>query len=65
LGENDPSKEHSHYSKMDEGGVYYGDNISSPNYRENLIFEYKGYKPPKNGWRYNQEAMARLDREGL
>lgn len=61
LGENDPSKEHSHYSKMDEGGVYYGDNISSPNYRENLIFEYKGYKPPKNGWRYNQEAMARLN----
>lgn len=65
LSEGNPSKEHSHYTKVDAKGVYYGDNISSPNYRENLIFEYKGYQPPKNGWRYNREAMVRLDKEGL
>ncbi len=65
LGEGNPAKEHSHYKKIDDQGVYYGDNISSPNYRENLIFDYKGYKPPKNGWRYNLEAMKRLDGDGL
>lgn len=60
-----PAKEHSHYKNIDDIGLFYGDNISSPNYRENLIFDWKGYKPPKNGWRYNQDAMERLDREGL
>lgn len=65
LGEGNPAKEHAHYSKIDDSGVYYGDNISSPNYRQNLIFEYKGYKPPHNGWRFNLEAMTRLDNEGL
>lgn len=50
---------------MDVNGIYYGDNISSPNYRENLIFDWKGYKSPTNGWRYNRAAMERLDKEGL
>lgn len=65
LPSGNPAKEHSHYKCMDEHGVYYGDNISSPNYRENLIFDWKGYKSPKNGWRYNRAAMERLDQEGL
>ncbi len=60
-----PAKEHSHYKKLDRGGPYYGDNISSPNYRENLIFEWKGHQSPKNGWRYNKEAMEKLDAKGL
>ncbi|WP_375321674.1 site-specific DNA-methyltransferase [Aliivibrio logei] len=60
-----PAKEHAHYKSLDEKGLYYGDNISSPNYRENLIFEWKGYKSPKNGWRYNLDAMKRLDEQGL
>lgn len=59
------AKEHSHYKNLDEKGLFYGDNISSPNYRENLIFDWKGYKSPKNGWRYNRAAMERLDQEGL
>ena len=65
LPEGVPEKEHSHYKKVDAKGLYYGDNISSPNYRANLIFDWKGYKPPENGWRYNKEAMENLDREGL
>ncbi|ALO40806.1 site-specific DNA-methyltransferase [Pseudoalteromonas phenolica] len=65
LPSDEPAKEHNHYDKIDAGGPYYGDNISSPNYRENLIFEWKGFSPPTNGWRYNREAMARLDSEGL
>ncbi|GHZ89283.1 type III restriction endonuclease subunit M [Vibrio cholerae] len=65
LPDGSPAKEHSHYKFLDGEGVYYGDNISSPNYRENLIFEWKGYAPPKNGWRYNREAMSRLHDQGL
>src|SRR6185437_1082638 len=26
---------------------------------------YKGYQPPKNGWRYSPETMAELDARGL
>lgn len=59
------AKEHSHYKKIDKNGIYYGDNISSPNYRKNLIFNWKGYTPPSNGWRYSKETMERLDKEGL
>jgi len=65
LPEGSLAKEHSHYKMIDERGVWYGDNISSPNYRANLIFEWKGYQPPKNGWRYNRDAMQKLDEEGL
>jgi adenine-specific DNA-methyltransferase len=60
-----PSREHSHYKLIDAGGAWYGDNISSPNYRENLIFDYKGFSPPNNGWRYDRASMERLDKEGL
>lgn len=56
---------HRHYKMLDEKGPWYGDNISSPNPRPNLTFEYKGYEPPDNGWRYNREAMEKLDGEGL
>ena len=65
LPSGNPAKEHSHYKNLDKEGLFYGDNISSPNYRENLIFEWKGYNSPKNGWRYNRAAMERLDNEGL
>ncbi|MGI8663979.1 MAG: site-specific DNA-methyltransferase [Acidimicrobiales bacterium] len=58
------SKDHSHYSYIDERGAYYHDNISSPNYRENLIYDYSGYKPPDNGWRYERATMDRLFEEG-
>ena len=65
LPEGHPSKQHAHYKMIDELGVWYGDNISSPNYRANLVFEFKGYKPPTNGWRYDKQSMERLDGEGL
>jgi adenine-specific DNA-methyltransferase len=60
-----PAKDHTHYKNLDANGIWYGDNISSPNPRPNLTFEWKGYPPPSNGWRYNREAMERLDEEGL
>lgn len=38
---------------------------SSPTYRPNLIFDWKGYKTPPNGWRYSPDKMAELDAAGL
>ncbi len=40
------------------------DNMTSPNPRPNLTYEWKGYSPPRNGWRYSRETMAKLDAEG-
>jgi len=39
--------------------------MDSPNPRPNLYYDYKGYKPPQNGWRVNIELMKQLDGEGL
>lgn len=64
LPDGHPSKEHSHYSFIDERGVYYKDNISSPNYRANLVYDFLGYQPPANGWRYERPTMERLHDEG-
>jgi adenine-specific DNA-methyltransferase len=64
LPEGNPSKAHSHYNFIDAGGVWTSDNSSSPNYRENLVYDFKGYSPPENGWRHELQAMERLDAEG-
>lgn len=64
LSDEDPSKAHAHYSKVDERGIWFGDNISSPNPRENLRYEWKGYQPPANGWRYERPTMEKLDADG-
>ena len=40
------------------------DNCSSPNPRPNMMYEYKGVKPPPKGWRYSREKMEQLDAEG-
>lgn len=39
-------------------------NLASPHPRPNLTYEYKGYKPPKNGWKVSRERMEELDRQG-
>ena len=64
LADEAPSKAHAHYNRIDDKGVWFSDNISSPNYRENLIYDWKGYSPPANGWRYERATMERLDAEG-
>jgi adenine-specific DNA-methyltransferase len=64
LRDDHPSKEHDYYDRIDENGVWFSDNISSPNYRENLVYDWKGYKPPANGWRYELATMQRLHDEG-
>jgi len=63
LSDEDPSKAHAHYNRIDERGVYFAGDIASPNFRANLVFDWKGYSVPKNGWRYETATMERLDAE--
>jgi len=38
--------------------------IVSPSYSPTLIYEYKGYQPPANGWSLSKNTMERLETEG-
>ena len=49
---------------VEKGRRYRVDNLANPALRPNLIYEYKGYPPPKNGWAISQEKMAQWDAEG-
>lgn len=39
-------------------------NFASPHPRPNLMYEYKGYKPPTKGWKVSLERMKELDAQG-
>lgn len=53
------------FNNVDENGRQFMKSpIVSPNYRENLIYEYKGYTPPANGWSISRELMEKWDSEG-
>ena len=53
------------YANVDENGRRYTlDNMTSPNPRPNMMYEWKGHTSPANGWRYSRETMTRLDEEG-
>jgi adenine specific DNA methylase Mod len=53
------------FNNTDENGRRYMKSpIVSPNPRPNLTYEYKGYKPPKNGWSISVEIMKKWDEEG-
>jgi DNA modification methylase len=61
------SAEHveSKYRNTDEGGRRYTlSDMTSPNPRPNMMYEWKGFPSPSLGWRYSRETMARLDEEG-
>ncbi|MFI2666698.1 DNA methyltransferase [Micromonospora carbonacea] len=52
--------------RFDDGdgrGPYRDGPLDSPSPRPNLTYVYKGYPPPKNGWRVSIEEMERLDAE--
>jgi adenine-specific DNA-methyltransferase len=63
LPDEHPSKAHEHFNYVDRRGVYFPDNLRSPNPRRNLIYTFKGYEPHPNGWAYGREKMEELDRE--
>lgn len=47
-----------------DGRRYRLDNITSPSYRPNLVYEYRGYSPPPKGWAVSRDRMAEMDAEG-
>jgi adenine specific DNA methylase Mod len=47
-----------------DGRRYRLDNMTSPNPRPNMMYEWKGFPFPAKGWRYKQETMQRLDDDG-
>ena len=54
------------FTNIDEftGRRYMKSPIVSPNPRPNLCYEYKGYKPPKNGWSISIDVMQAWDAQG-
>lgn len=48
----------------EDGRKYRIDNLANPAPRPNLMYEYKGYKPPANGWAISLEKMKQWDEEG-
>ncbi len=62
----DPEYVEQMFTKQDSNGRRFMLNVtSSPTHRPNLIYDFKGYKTPPNGWRYSREKMDELDRKGL
>lgn len=47
-----------------DGRIYRLDNMTSPNPRPNMMYEWKGHASPEKGWRFSKETMAKLDAEG-
>lgn len=62
---NNPEYIEKMFRYVDENGRRYRiDNLASPNPRPNLMYEYKGYKPPAKGWAISKEKMGLWDRGG-
>jgi len=52
------------YKYQDAKGRFRLDNLANTRLR-GYMYEYRGYKPPVNGWRCPLETMKRWDEEGL
>ena len=53
------------FNNIDENGrKYMKSPIQSPNKRENLIYDYKGYKTPTKGYSVSREVLEKWDKEG-
>ena len=48
----------------DGRGPYRLDNMTSPNPRPNMMYEWKGHAWPEKGWRFSKETMTKLDADG-
>ncbi|MDY5616156.1 MAG: DNA methyltransferase [Helicobacter sp.] len=49
--------------KDDNGRLYRLSPLVSPSYSPTLIYDYKGYKPPKNGWSVSYQTMQQYEKE--
>ena len=52
------------HDENDGRGPYRLDNMTSPNPRPNMMYEWLGFPFPPKGWRYQRETMQRLHDEG-
>ncbi len=53
------------FTHTDElGRKYRIDNLANPAPRPNLMYDYKGYPHPKNGWAISREKMEQFEKEG-
>jgi site-specific DNA-methyltransferase (adenine-specific) len=53
------------FTMLDENGrAFQATSLVNPARRPNLIYEYRGYQPPANGWMITKEKMEQWDREG-
>ena len=53
------------FTNIDENGrKFMKSPIQSPNLRPNLIYDYKGFKTPQNGYSISKELMENWDQEG-
>lgn len=53
------------FRMVDEHGrKFQATSLTNPAYRPNLIYDYKGYKSPPNGWMITKEKMEQWDKEG-
>ena len=58
----DPSYVESHFTGVDpDGRRFTTSDLVNPGFRPNLAYEYKGYKPHRNGWKISREKMQALD----
>jgi DNA modification methylase len=57
----DPKYLKDFFKHEDKRGIYKLENLTSPNPRPNLTYEYKGYPSPAKGWRVSREKMEQLD----
>lgn len=48
----------------EHGRKYRIDNLASPSPRPKLMYDYRGYKPPKMGWAISEAKMQKWDKEG-
>jgi len=54
-----------HFTRVDENGrKFMATVMRSPNPRPNLMYDYKGYKTPPNGWAVSKEKMEEMDKAG-
>lgn len=53
------------FTMTDESGrKFQATSLVNPAHRPNLIYEYKGYRPPPNGWMITKEKMEQWDKDG-
>ncbi len=62
---NDEGYEEKYFRHVDESGRKYRiQNLGAPSPSPTLIYDFKGYKPPANGWAISLEKMKKWDKEG-